>query len=309
MMRAAARAAGILLAAAHVAGAQTGWLSGDSLLALGRVGEAESAFYAAVRSNPRDPAARLSLGRFLASRGAVRVGTVLMEEARQFGADSAAIAALLAPWYVRLGDYKALGELRHFQPSEAERLRLSWLQNNPTSVRLRDSTVTLRYRAAPRGPGVGTVLLRVGRTELAAAIDPGVSGVVLPSTVRSAVTVFDGANGTTAAATFTVGAQAFENVPATLTLSGDAALIGLDLLAPYSPTFDPTRGTLELHRPDRRWRPWPGTRVPALYDHAGVRLLLAAGWTPSSDPTVERLLASRAWTWDARRGDVVLLTP
>ena len=59
----------------------------DTLLIAGRIFAAESLYYIAVRRAPRDPVARLALGRYLAQRGALKVGAVLMEEARYFGGD------------------------------------------------------------------------------------------------------------------------------------------------------------------------------------------------------------------------------
>src|SRR5437870_2911921 len=90
-------AAAICVLHFSTASAQWGVWSGDSLLAAGRLVSAESAYYATARANPRDPIARAALGRFLAARGATRVGAVLLEEARQFGGDSAAIARALLP--------------------------------------------------------------------------------------------------------------------------------------------------------------------------------------------------------------------
>lgn len=69
----------------------------DSLLALGRWSEAEDAYYARSRARPRDPVARAALGRYLAMKGAVRPGRVLIQEAMRFGLDSAAGRAMLRP--------------------------------------------------------------------------------------------------------------------------------------------------------------------------------------------------------------------
>ncbi|TMG81156.1 MAG: hypothetical protein E6H78_17360, partial [Betaproteobacteria bacterium] len=91
--------------------AQWGVWPGDSLLASGRLAAAESVYYAAVRANPRDPIARTALGKFLAARGATRVGAVLLEEARFFGGDSLALARALVPLYQRLGDFAAIDSL------------------------------------------------------------------------------------------------------------------------------------------------------------------------------------------------------
>src|SRR5689334_21837989 len=81
---------------------------GDSLFRRGRVFAAESAYYDAAKQAPRDPAARLALGRYLAARGALRIGAVLMEEARFFAGDPKTVGAELAPVYARLGDYRSL---------------------------------------------------------------------------------------------------------------------------------------------------------------------------------------------------------
>lgn len=69
----------------------------DSLLDDGRWTEAEAVYYYQSRRAPRDPVARAALGRFLAMKGAVRPGMVLIEEAIKFGLDSAVGHALIAP--------------------------------------------------------------------------------------------------------------------------------------------------------------------------------------------------------------------
>ena len=91
--------------------AQWGVWGADSLLAAGRVSAAESLYYAASSASPRDPAARAALGRYLAARGALRIGAVLLEEARVFGGDTASLARALVPVYGALGDYRALAAL------------------------------------------------------------------------------------------------------------------------------------------------------------------------------------------------------
>jgi hypothetical protein len=70
----------------------------DVLLDEGRWSEAEDAYYAQSRERPRDPIARAALGRYIAMKGGVRPGMVLIEEARRFGLNPATSVALLAPW-------------------------------------------------------------------------------------------------------------------------------------------------------------------------------------------------------------------
>jgi hypothetical protein len=304
-------AATALLLCARPAVAQWGVWPGDSLLAAGRLASAESAYYAAVRTRPRDPLVRAALGKYLAARGATRVGVVLLEEARFFGGDSAALARTLVPLYVRLGDFAALDSLRPNVLTPAERRRARWLSDHPTAASLRDSVVVVSYRPLGDGQGVGTVLLRLGKNELPAVIDPRVSGLILPQTVRRELRTF----GTEGRATLAVaenvrlGGVTFFNVPAMIGEPDEKVRVGLDVLTSYAPGFDPRNGLLTLRRVDRRSAATPGIRVPALFDVNGVRLLIAGRWHPSSAAMPALLLASRAWMWDGKRGDVVLLSP
>jgi hypothetical protein len=67
----------------------------DFLLREGRWAEAESEFYLQSDRMPRDPVARAALGRFLAMKGAVRPGSILVEEAKKFGLEAMTARALL----------------------------------------------------------------------------------------------------------------------------------------------------------------------------------------------------------------------
>jgi len=303
-----------LVSAPQRAQAQWGLWAGDSLLALGRLASAESAYYAAARARPRDPLVRAALGRFLAARGATRVGTVLLEEARQFGGDSAGLARALVPMYTRLGDFAAIDTLRPSVLSPVERRRARWLREHPPLANFRDSIIVLSYRPTADGEGIGTVLVRFGKAQVTALIDPRVSGLVVPRTMASDVHTFGEGAGTAilgVADAVRVGGVVFSNVPAAIdTPSPDSRLrLGFDVLAVYSPTFDPRRGLVTLRKPERRTRLQPGARVPTLFDASGVRLLVGDRWQPSTAAMPAMLLATRQWMWDGRRGDIVFLTP
>jgi hypothetical protein len=69
----------------------------DSLIDAGRWSEAEELLYLAARERPRDPIARARLGRYLAMKGALRPGLVLVEEAEEFGLPAATARALARP--------------------------------------------------------------------------------------------------------------------------------------------------------------------------------------------------------------------
>lgn len=112
----------------------------DALIDSGRWGEAEELLYAEARTRPRDPFARARLGRYLAMKGALRPGLVLIQEAEEFGLPVRTSRALARP-------IRALLEWRERAALEA-----------------RDSTIAVRPpsndRALLRMP-----LLRVGRAD------------------------------------------------------------------------------------------------------------------------------------------------
>jgi len=292
-----------------VASAQWGSWQADSLLALGRLASAESAYYAASRANPRDPAARAALGKYLAARGATKVGAVLLEEARFFGGDSISLARALVPMYERLNDYASIDTLAPNVLTMAERRRAHWLRERPPAALFRDSIVLISYRPVGDGSGLGTVLIRVGNAELPAVVDPRVSGLVVPAAMRRDVRTFDSRSSLGVVDLLRIGGIPFANVPAALTSPDEKLRVGFDVLAQYSPTLDPRRGLLTLRRPQRRSPAPAGARVPALYDTNGLRLLIGDRWQPTTAAMPAMLLATRPWTWDSRRGDVVLIAP
>jgi len=290
------------------AAAQSGLWPADSMLAEGRLATAESLYYAAARERPRDPRVRAALGRFLASRGGTRAGAVLLEEARFFGGDSAALARTLVPLYTRLADYEALAALRPDVLAPAERRRARWLAGRRQEARLRDTVVVLTYRPISDGRGIGTILVRLGRAEFPAIVDPRISGLVVPAAARRDVRTFGTMADKTIGVTesLRIGPVIVSNVPTLVGNPDEAVRIGFDVLAPYYPGFDPVKGVLLLRRVGRRAPDLPGIRVPALYDSNGIRLLIGGRWQPTTGSGASMLLATRRWIWDWRMGDVVL---
>ena len=213
------------------------------------------------------------------------------------------------PLYERLGDFEAIDTLRPNVITPSERQRARWLRERPPKVSFRDSIVVLTYRPVGDGQGFGTVNLRLGKAELPAIIDPRVSGLVVPENWRGALRTFGNERGSAVAVAdaIRIGGIVFSNVPATLGSPDEKVRIGFDVLASYAPSFDPRRGLLVLRRVTRRAQPRPGVRVPALFDNNGVRLLIGGHWQSTSAAMSSMLLATRAWMWDGKYGDVVLL--
>ena len=98
----------------------------DALIDAGRWADAEESMYGELRMQPRDPIARARLGRYLAMKGALLPGIVLIEEAQQFGLPASTARRLLAP-------FRSLLDLRRQESAGA-----------------RDSTIVVR---APSGAG------------------------------------------------------------------------------------------------------------------------------------------------------------
>ena len=317
-------------AAASPAGAQHALVRGDSLLRAGRVIEAESMYYAAAGAAPRDPRARFALGRYLAARGALRVGAVLLEEARFFGGDSAWVARELAPVYARLEDYAALAALPRSPLTTVERERAAWLRDNPPAVNGADAA-TVAFATAREGDALGTFPAVVGRDTILVAVDPGVSGWVLDQRLgtEGKVRVFGGrpiaAGRSVGAADVRIGELRLTHVPVRFSRvfspeaparAGEgrardprptaAARVGLDALGTLAPTFDPRAGTLTLRR-DGRARTTAGERLPVLMLADGVYVPVTGALVPLAVARRRGAVPSqRRWTFDRRRGEIVL---
>jgi hypothetical protein len=291
----------------------------DSLLASGRVTMAESLYYAASSARPRDAVARAALGRYLASRGALRIGAVLLEEARLFGGDSASIARSLVPIYGSLGDYRALATLPASPLSTVERERVHWLVSHPPVLEFPDSIAKLGYKPTSDGSGLGVVSITIGDRRMDAVIDPSVSGIVLRGrTARShgGLRLFgeDSSGVVGVVSELHLGDVVLSNVPARLEAENEhvaksarqGAFIGLDVMRRLAPSFDPALDTLTLRRSGQVAQATVGTRAPMLLDAQGLRVLVDGRWQSGASPTAGKLLASRPWILDARRGTLVL---
>jgi hypothetical protein len=285
----------------------------DSLLLAGRVYAAESLYYLAVRREPRNPEARLALGKYLAERGALKVGAVLMEEARYFGGDPATVARALAPVYERLHAYRALASLPASPLPYAERIRAEWLRDHPPDVAGPDSA-SVSYHVTD-GQLLGRVVVRIGDDSVLATIDARVHGLMLDTTWarRTEVRRFaprtdrDPRHAVGVVVDLRLGDFTLTNVSAHFAPQRDsaAAMIGLDVLGQLAPTFDPRIGRMVL-RKSGRVDGVRGVRIATLTNESGVYVVKTETIFPLGHPDIQRVLRYSRWTLDPRRGEVVV---
>lgn len=280
----------------------------ERLLREGRVASAEALLYAAARRRPRDPDVRLALGRLVAARGAARVGAVLLEEARRFGAPPTDVARELAPLLARIGAWRQLAVLPGAQLGEAERARLAWLVSRDTLPGGGADTVAVALRAARTPGSLGAIALTVGGRELVADVDPSRAGLAIDRSLAREPWVrrFAAANDTASAVEDArVGALRLGDLPVRVeALGGRRASIGLDVLARLAPRADPVTGRLSLRRATRAPRA-EGEALPLLVDASGAARVARGGrLVPLAELAPE--LARRGWRLDPRRGEIVL---
>lgn len=283
----------------------------DAFMNAGMVFRAESLYYDAVERSPRDPATRLALGRYLAQRGALQVGAVLMEEARYFGGDSAVVARELAPVYERLGSYAALAALPASPLSAAERSRAEWLRDHPPAVSGPD-TGTVAYQVSDSRL-LGEVVLRIGSRRIAATIDGRATGLVLDPALgrlhglRRFGRAARGGGAPAVAARVALGPFVLTNVLASVAHEAvpGRAVIGLDVLGRLAPTFDPVAGRILLRRSGRA-DSVQGFVIPTLTTERGVFVVKSNSIFPLRHPDVQQYLRRVRWTLDPRQGRLVV---
>jgi len=175
--------AGVLVALAPApSGAQDGVLprsEAESLIDAGQWARAEETLYAGARARPRDPIARARLGRYLAMKGALRPGLVLVEEAGEFGLPPATVRDLAVP-------IRTLLEWRNRVASSA---RDSTIAVRPPTVR--GALMQLPIERTARGDTLWADLV-TGMVATDSA--PGSVPLVGIETIDAAVPAFDVAN-------------------------------------------------------------------------------------------------------------------
>ena len=283
----------------------------DTLLIAGRVFAAESLYYIAVRRGPRDPVARLALGRYLAQRGALKVGAVLMEEARFFGGDPTRVAVELAPVYQRLGEYNHLAALPASAVPFGERMRAEYLRDNPPAIAGPDSA-SVDY-IVNDSQLLGRVQLLIGADTVMATIDARTEGLVLDTSwaKRKELRRFGSRNTNirdvnAVTPTMALGPFTFTNVPTRFAPQPGVAraTIGLDLVGQLAPSFDPRTGKMLLRASGRVPTTFPGLRIATITNDHGVYVVKGETIFPLGHPDVQRYFRSSRWTLNPKRGEV-----
>lgn len=280
----------------------------DVARATGDVDETERALYAAVRRAPREPSARGALGAWLASRGQLRTGAVLLEEARLFGGDASAIAARLVHVYSWLRDWSSLAALTASPLSAGEKIRAAALADRGSEVIGADSVVV---PFAPLEVGaLGRLPMVIGSDTLWAEVDPQVEGLVLPGLARGAGIVEivgeDRRGMVLIVREISLGVLTMRNVPARIdaSLGVGRARLGFDLFAMLAPTVDARAGTVTLRRSGRVDERIGVAGIAFVLGFPGVQLAARRGapMAPIASPAGRSALRGRPWTVDIRRG-------
>lgn len=306
----AAALAWCALAGPPEAGAQSALALADSLLRSGDLFRAESLYYREAARRPRDPAIRLALGRYLAARGAWRVGAVLMEEARYFGGNADSVGRHLAPAYERLGDWKSLAGMRGSPLTRPERLRADWLARHAPDITGPDSA-WIEWLSPERG--LGSVLVIAGEDTIEADLDPRAKGLIVGPGMRGRrwLERFPPPGGATRGAApvyvatrLAIGELTLSAVPAAIEGTGGRARLGLDVLERLAPGFDPFARRILLRRSGRVRDDTTAFAIPTLRLEEGLHVVLDRSLSPLDGDVVLPLLRGKVWTLDARRGEI-----
>ena len=292
----------------------------DSLLTAGNVARAESAYYAGARIRPRDPVARWALGHFLVQRGAARVGTTLLEESLQFGGDPVFVGRELVRAYLVTGEFAPLAALPAASPAQRERAK--WLTVHEPRIVAPDSVITAALAEKASSGAADTtsfagIPVRVNGVPLTLSLSSQVQGIVVS---RAAVgdrhpKLFAAGTDTMAASaellgvadSVSIGRLTMLNQPVTIANlpSGTQGLIGLSALGRFAPAANPSTKKLTLRVDGSVRSEVQGDRLPTLDGASGVSVLRSGVWI-ASPAEVARLLRNRGWTFDAKRGTLIV---
>ncbi len=309
-----------MLASAHPLSAQSpAWRYADSLLRAGMLERAESVYYAEARHRPRDPQARAGLGLFLLSRGAVKIGATLVEEAIRFGGDPGVLGPPLVNAYAYLNDWRSTALLADSPLRDGQKSRNSWLLQHPVRVIAPDSTVLIAMARPPVDSFIGVTPVRLNGTTVKALIRPALHCKIELSDTSHALAKLHtfpdpktrgGLPYLAAAAADSVGLgrMTILGVPIDVRPLGPGveATICFGELMPFSPTFDRRAGLIALHVSALPAPSRSATTVSFYAPDGRLSLIRAGGLSSITSPAVRSFLGDARWTLDTRRGQIVV---
>jgi hypothetical protein len=247
----------------------------DSAFAAGDLRLADSLYYIVVRFRPRDPIGRAALGEYLGAQGKAKVAVVLLEEARMFGGDPAAIARQLVPYYEELGDWRALLTLPASPMTATERRRAAWLSENPFSVANEGGAASMI--GTPAGDTIARVAVRVGSHSAVASIVGGDVGFMVGSRLAANAHHFGNDSATVAFDSIGVGQTKFVNVPAGIGATASSLTVGVAALGRMVVQIDYARNRIVMMRADTG----PAeARFPLARFNGQVNVLDRGRWVP-----------------------------
>ena len=286
----------------------------DSLLAAGDLTRAESAFYAAARIRPRDPVARWALGHYLVGRGASRVGATLLEESLQFGGDPVFVGRELARVYLATSEFAPLAALPAASPAQRERAK--WLTLHEPRVIAPDSVITATMVISADTTSIGGIQARVNGVAVVLSLSSQTTGIVVSRAALGSrrPRLFAAGADTTGEAdllgvadSVSIGRLTMLNQPVTVATlpQGTQGLMGLSALGRFAPTASPKTEKITLRVDGSVRDELSGDRLPTLDQASGISVLRSGVWIASS-ADVARLVRNRGWTFDARRGTLIV---
>jgi hypothetical protein len=298
----------------------------DSLLARGRLRAAEDALYAAVNANPRAPAARGELGRYLASRARFVIADVLYAEALRFGADTPSIAQAR----MRVADFRPELDRRRIP---GVRLPAAEAAREAARVAARDAARASREPREPRpaandarapftvpmilitdGIAIGSFEVRGPGGTRRAVLDARVRGLLVSSAADSALAP-RAFGATTQGAPLLVpemfiGEQRLVGVPARVDreVPEGEVRVGFDVLWPLRPAFDEREGTMTLSPDAPRAVPDGAIQIPFALGFPGIWLVPVVGEAPVPIASARgrALLRASRWWWDGPAATIVV---
>lgn len=286
----------------------------DELLSVGRLAAAEQVLYAAVEAEPRQPAPRGALARYLASRARFRIAEVLFQEALRFGADTALVARAL----VQMAPYRAPADLRRIPGVRlpraiAAREELRARRGYVFTLDGPQATVPIEF--TEDGRTLARFRARGVRGTAWVTIDPAVEGVFINSISDSVVNVLTfGGRGPGAPVLIEelwIGERRLSWLDASIdpTVPAGELRIGLDVLWRFHPIFDERSGTMTLPLVSARPAAAPGAvRVPFVLRFPGLTLVPAPGQAPFpvEGPAGRAMLRGTRWQVDPTTSTVIV---